>query len=347
MRIVSLSLLTVLLLLSGITPCWGTSQNDSTQTAKQEMLSKLETFGVLKARVEYDFNAEMYRFAVRNARLGLKGQLSQGVNYQMQAELSNNGTFTILDLYSSIKIIDGLTLTVGQAGHPLFNAYTVSPGSLLFANRPFIGKFFTGSREIGATAKYSFNIQEFPIALEAGIYNGGTINNPRWSNAPSYAGRLTLGSMTGFRSTVKAYRYPLSDVEDYLFWGVDFRYEASNWRLETEWMNRHNYADKLDLSSYYIQGGYAIPCQIGHLFDHLLPAVRWDAMGYDISENGFQINRLTVGLGFGLTKKLFSSIIRIDYELYQIPEEDSAMVAKFFPGENFNDKLTLELLINF
>lgn len=318
--------------------------NDST---KNTQLEKHQLFGVLKARSEYDLGDDLFRFSVRNSRIGLKGQLTSAVNYQTQVELSSNGSFKVLDLYATVNIAEGLSLTMGQGGLPIYNNYTVSPGNLMFANRPFIGKFFTGSREIGATAKYTFHINEFPIAIEAGLYNGGEINKPQWTDNPSYAARLMAGGNKGFRVSAKAYRYPFSELEDYAIWGADLRYEAPSWKVETEWLNMHNYADESALSSYYLQGGYVIPCRIGELFDHLLPAARWDAMGYDITENGFQVNRLTLGLGFGLTQKAFSSIVRLDYELYNIPEEDIAAVATRFPGENFNDKLTLELLIIF
>lgn len=339
------ALLASLLLCATATSSLFANPSQDSDTTQTETAPKAAFFGVLKTRAEIDLDNKNARFSVRNTRVGVKGSLNTTVSYQLQTELSSNGTFNILDLYSTIQLSPGLTITVGQAGLPIYNSYTVSPGSLMFANRPFLGKYNTGSREIGATAKYKTAISEFPISFEAGIYNGGKINNPLWTRNPSYAGRITLGDDKGFRFSAKAYRYPLSELEDYRIWATDLRYEARDWKVEAEWMSKFNYADQRELSTYYVQGGYAIPCHVRTLFDHIIPVVRWDAMGYDVLSEGFQVNRLTLGFGLGLTQKYFSSILRLDYELYNIPEEDR--LTAFFPGEDFTDKLTLELLLIF
>lgn len=339
------TVLAVLLLCIGAVTTLSATPSQQADSTKTEQAPSAAFFGVLKTRVETNLDEGSSRFSVRNTRVGVKGSLNPSWKYQLQTELSSNGTFNVLDLYTTLQICPGLSLTVGQAGLPIYNSYTVSPGSLMFANRPFLGKYNTGSREIGATAKYETTCFDLPISVEAGAYNGGKINNPQWTQNPSYAARITLGTNKGLRFSAKGYRYPLSEMEDYRILGADLRYEAKNWKIETEWMSKYNYADQRELSTYYVQGGYAIPCQLGSLFDHLIPAARWDGMGYDVWNDGFQVNRLTLGIGLGLTKKYFSSILRLDYELYNIPEEDR--LTAYFPGEDFKDKLTLEFLLIF
>jgi hypothetical protein len=71
-----------------------------------------------------------------------------------------------------------------------------------------------------------------------GVYNGNTINNPQWSEKMSIAGRLTLGGMKGWRSTMKIYDYPNSPDIHYLLYGADLRYASDNWKIETEIMKR-------------------------------------------------------------------------------------------------------------
>lgn len=308
-------------------------------------LGMINYFGTLKAKYELDTETGMSRFSVRNSRVGIKGDLTHFTSYKFQLELSNNGEFRVLDLFGTLRLTPQLTVSLGQVSLPIYNGYTISPGELMFANRPFIGKYFTGSREIGMNAQYTFNPDGFPVILEAGIYNGGEINEPVWTDRPSYAGRLSFGSMQGFRSTVKAYRYPKTPEEDYLAMGIDFRYAASRWRVESEFMTMKNYADRRELSSWYVQGAYAIPCRLGKILDHVTPALRWDEMGYDAFRHGFDVRRLTAGIGFSLTEKPFSSILRLDYEIYILPEKE--LYRNYFPGENFDNKLTLELQINF
>lgn len=308
-------------------------------------LKSIDYFGTLKAKYELDTETGMSRFSVRNSRIGIKGNLTHYTSYKFQLELSNNGEFRVLDLFGTLQLTPQLTVSLGQVSLPIYNGYTISPGELMFANRPFIGKYFTGSREIGMNAKYTFNPDGFPVILEAGIYNGGEINEPVWTDRPSFAGRVSFGSMQGFRSTVKAYRYPKTPDEDYLAMGIDFRYARSRWRVESEFMTMKNYADRRELSSWYIQGAYAIPCRLGRMLDHITPALRWDEMGYGALQHGFDVRRLTAGLGFSLTEKPFSSILRLDYEIYILPEKE--LYRNYFPEENFDNKLTLELQINF
>ncbi len=96
--------------------------------------------------------------------------------------------------------------------------------------------------------------------------------------------------------------------------------------------------------SYYVQGAYAFPLKQKWIFRHLIPAVRWDAIDKNMNEGGFDINRLTVGLGLGLTKKYYSSILRFDYEWYKI---NNVLDILNDYDEMDSNKFTVELLLTF
>ena len=132
------ALLASLLLCATATSSLFANPSQDSDTTQTETAPKAAFFGVLKTRAEIDLDNKNARFSVRNTRVGVKGSLNTTVSYQLQTELSSNGTFNILDLYSTIQLSPGLTITVGQAGLPIYNSYTVSPGSLMFANRPFL-----------------------------------------------------------------------------------------------------------------------------------------------------------------------------------------------------------------
>lgn len=301
--------------------------------------------GAMKNKVEYATETGNYRFSVRNSRLGIRGNLTDFFTYRGQIELSDNGNFKVLDLFGSFVPIEGLTFSLGQTSIPLFNSYVVDPANLMFANRAFIGKYFLSTRDIGFHADYNFQIGSVPTSIEFGLYNGNTINDPVWRERLSYGARLELGTMKGLRSTFKFYDYLNTPVAHYLFYGADLRYQADKWKIETEFMKRDNKnMDEDEMLSYYVQGAYVFPLKETYFFKHIIPAVRWDAIDKHLNVSGFDANRLTVGLGFGLTKKYFSSILRLDYEWYFI--NNTLDILNLY-DEMDSDKFTVELLLTF
>lgn len=318
------------------------SDQSYAQNRFSEFLPKFDAS--IKTKYEYAFDTRMSRFSVRNSRMGLTGKIASPISYRVQVELSSEGNFEVLDMSAKIKLSDALSVTFGQTSVPLFNSYITTPSTMLFANRAFIGKYFAGSRDIGILADYKFNNLSFPLMVELGIFNGNTINNPLWTDRPSYATRITLGEMTGLRATAKLYRYPKTSTEDYVIWGADLRYGRERYKVEAEVMNRHNKFDDADRFSVYLQGGYSFPLNKGGLFKNIAPVMRWDAIGEDLKNKIFDANRLTLGLCFGLTDNPFGSLIRIDYESYLVKRA----ITEFNRYEEMDsDKLTVELLIIF
>lgn len=300
--------------------------------------------GALKNKYEYATETNMSRFSVRNSRVGVRGDVNEFSSYRVQVELSDEGEFNVLDLSGTFKPIDGLSLTFGQTGIPLFNSYIVTPAEMMFANRAFLGKYYLSTRDLGINAKYDTYLGSVPARLEMGLYNGNTINNPVWKRDLSFGGRLEIGDMEGLRFTSKIYNYPNNDSTHFLIYGADLRYEINNFKVETELMKKESKTEfHNDLISYYVQSAYRIPVN-NEMFDYILPAARWDAIDGNSEEDGFDVNRLTVGLGFGYTGLKFSSILRFDYEWYII-NNDMAIFNK--NEEMDSNKITMELLITF
>jgi hypothetical protein len=299
--------------------------------------------GVLKTKFEYAPEPGMSRFSVRNSRLGVSGKIYPKVDYRAQIELSNEGKFQVLDLSGTITPIDGLSFTIGQTNIPVFNSYTINPGTMMFANRTFLGKYFAGTRDIGLLTKYSHSLGSVPFGFDFGIYNGNTINDPQWRDKLSVAARLTIGDMKGWRSTMKIYDYPNSPEIHYLLYGADLRYATDNWKIETEVMKRDDKVNGEDLFAGYLQSAYCFPLKPSYLFKSMMPAARYDFVdktGNDI----FDVSRLTLGWGFGLSKKPFDSLLRIDYEWYFVNNLPDFLQSN---EEMAADKLTIELVYIF
>lgn len=330
---------TVLLTLSAFSSFFLSAQETDTPA-----YPSFKVDGTLKNKFEYASRTNMSRFSVRNSRIGVAGDINTYSSYRVQVELSNEGKFSVLDLCGTLKPLEGLSLSLGQTSIPLFNSYVVTPATMMFANRAFLGKYFLGTRDMGFLAKYDFRIGELPTKLEFGMFNGNTINNPVWKKEMSYGGRIELGNMKGFRMTAKIYDYPNDEDTHFLFYGTDLRYSNDNLTVETEIMKRDSKTEvNTDLLSYYLQSAYVIPIRT-KLFEFVKPAVRWDAIDERMDTKGFDVNRLTTGVGFGFKSERFNSILRIDYEWYMVNHE-----MHIFSGneEMDSNKITIELLFSF
>jgi len=304
--------------------------------------------GVIKTKIETSTQSGVVRFNVRNSRIGVRGDIGKYLSYRVQVELSNEGTFAPLDLHGTLKPTQNLSFLIGQQSIPFENQYIITPAEMMFANRAFVGKYFTpGTRDIGAVMQYRFHVGGFPMEGQAGIFNGGGINDPQWSKYPSFACRLIAGSMDGFRTTAKIYRFHDQEQLDLFFWGADIHYANNALRVEAEVMNRHSYTTGRDLFGTYIQGAYTIGLPNAGMFHSFTPAVRLDAMGYDVWSNNFDVKRITLGVNFGLTFIPYDSVFRIDYE------HVSSKKGVVFPDFDNRDlhvadnKVTVELVVRF
>ena len=314
-----------------------------TDGSEQKELVVFKPDVVFKGKYEASTVSGESRFMVRNSRLGFRGNANEAISYRFMLELSSEGNFSVLDLFAVAKITNRLSATFGQGSIPIFNSYTISPGKLDYANRPFVGKYFTGSRDIGLTLNYKIKKEGYPIALEAGVYNGTGINNPVWSKKKSYGARLSFGELShGVRVTAKTYRSNVLENQDLCFWGADFRYKADRFKVETEFLNKYNFYDEQNLFASYVQGSYKIPL-VSNAFKYIEPLARWDGMGYNMLTDGLGVNRLTVGVNFTLNTRYITSKILLDYEHYFNRE----IMPMFTNDEMAENKLSVELLIFF
>lgn len=307
----------------------------------------IEPIVVLRPKYELGTESGSSRFTLRNSRIGIQGNVTGNLSYRFLVDLSDNGEFRVLDLYASYGFSDRFLVTFGQHSLSLFNSYTTSPSKLDFVNRPFLAKYFLSSRDIGASVKYIIKKEGFPIALETGVYNGDGINNPEWTQSPAFGGRVSFGSMDGFRATAKIYKSEITHNEDYLYWGIDARYENNSFKFETEFMAKENIAnieEMRDLYAVYAQALYKIYLAGGSV-KAINPCFRWDAMGYDIQDSGFGINRITIGANMVFNTPIGSTVLKLNYEHYFKQTQD--LDALFGSERNKESKLSVELLLSF
>lgn len=326
---------------------WLADAQAKSETGSGSTLAKHVKFdGVIKTKAEMVVDDGSVRFNVRNSRLGARGDVGEYLSYRIQVELSNEGVFSPLDLYGTINASPGVSVLFGQQHVPFENNYIVTPAEMMFANRAFVGKYFTpGTRDIGAAIRYKRNFGEIPLETQAGIFNGGKINSPQWSSNPSFAVRLIAGDMDGFRASAKIYKYTGADRKLF-FTGIDVHYADKRLRIEAEAMNRESDSAPA-LFGTYVQCARSFDFNPLRMFKLLTPAVRWDAMGYNVTKTGLSANRITAGLNFSLAFLPYESTLRFDYERYFLRR---GVVFPDFDNRDAHvtdDKLTVELVIKF
>jgi hypothetical protein len=315
----------------------------------EESFPTMNFRGLVKTKVEYATATDEVRFSVRHARIGFRGDVAPLVSYNVYFELSNNGVLQVLDLTGIIRPTKNLNVLFGQFYIPILDPHITSPAQMMFANHPF-AQHLVRNRDIGLMANYRFNTGSIPTQLDVGVFNANTINDPVWSSVDSLSlfARASFGTMTGFRTTVKVYNHPsAARGVHHFFYGVTARYEATNWRIDSEalWRDNRNNSD-LNMFTTYIQAAYIHPIR-SRLFHAVVPAVRWDTLTQQGSEgNGIDVNRFTAGLGFTLTNMPWarSSILRFDYELFVV---NNRLDDFFRTPDADSNKFTVELVLNF
>lgn len=298
---------------------------------------------ILKGRYELLTDSGDSKFSLKNARLGATGAINKYLSYYVLAEFAGSGNATLLDFFVTIKPHKRLSFNFGQYPLVIFNSYLISPVLLDFASATFMGQYVGVSRDIGLTATYTIKEKGMPITVDATIMNGAGLNNFKWTNSPAYGGKISFGSLAkGFRSTAKAYKTKIKD-EDFVFFGADLRYKAKQYKIEAEVMEKYNLDTKKYLSMAYIQGLYSIPTK-NKVIKSIDPVLRWDAMGYDISEDGFGVNRISAGASMVFNTGPFYTLLRLNYDHYF---NTDFIFPEFTTPQANQNMLTLELMVSF
>lgn len=293
--------------------------------------------GIIKTKVEYDFDNKLMRFAVRNARFGAKGKINSFFSYYVQADLSDEGKIKMLDAYVGYEPIKNLSFQLGQMKIPFSTDYIRSPADNFFANRSFVAKYINqGLRDIGFVASYKAKLF-MPFSIFAGLFNGSGNNNPQWKQQPNYNFRFVLGKeKEGFSFKVNYYGGDTEKETNLNILGGEVAYLNQKFLLESEIIYR-DWSDSIkhQESGFYVHSYYIFETKLRQL-KFIQPTVRYDFMGDNVIRWNTTDERLTLGLNFGYDIKPFTAEFRLNYENYflsSLPQH--------------TDKLTIEFLVKF
>lgn len=229
-----------------------------------------------------------YRFAVRNAQVGIKGNASNNVSYYVQVNFHNLGKVSVLDSYMRYTK-ERFNLTLGQQWIHLTSDFDrCGPKVNLFTSRSYgvvyipsysdgttISSF--GNRDIGLYGNYMFGC-DIPVTLSLGAYNGAGINTIEWDDDMNFTGRIQIGAATGLSGGASIYSgYTLYDQKVAIYSG-EVRYKNSNLFIEANYQQRSVDMDGVDqiTKAGLIEGYYTIKTPESRLFDSYAPTVRYD-----------------------------------------------------------------------
>lgn len=343
--------------------------------------------GVVKVRSEWNAENGDFRMAVRNTRLGVRGQINEDLGYRLQMDLSNNGTFNILDAYVTYKWAN-TSFRLGQQHYQFSSDVMRGPSDGPFANRSFIGKYITnyanpikrdfdsfedfdmsnlGSRDVGITIWQEFKCMNIPCTAIAGIMNGAGANKAQWRNSPNYIARLIVGDKKGFQGVIGTYVGELDNALytdtsnlpkrfNMLMWNVEARYTTSKLRLDAEIA-----VESVDYNHYIpsrmnkntvtgsFWGSYRID-QTWKRLPYIMPIVRFD-FGKDIDFHnvlsGVHDRANVERVTAGINLGLHPTFNRAELRFQYEKFFFHNRPTDFSVNSLFNDKFTIELCLLF
>lgn len=295
-------------------------------------LDKIETalaclprvYSIIKTDFEWNTETGKKRFILRNARLGVKGNLSPLINYNAEMDLSDEGVFRVLQAHATFKPYrsdnHNLSFQVGYQKPAFSSEYLRTPMGIFFIKKSLVVNEITASMvDVGVVANYAFKNNILPFELSVGVMNGMGFKN-RTFTVPNYTGRLKLIPYEGLSLIAEYYGGNTADTNRVDIWGFECAYQNDNFLIEAEYLHRQTeYVDLLMIkkrNGLLVQSYYKFPLKNAGVLHYIAPSLRWDMLGNSIFTEKLQFARLTAGVNFGIDKTFLKAEFRLNYEKY-------------------------------
>lgn len=321
---------------------------------KPEWFKYLPQFkGTFRARYELSPNIGESRFQLRNARVGILGDVSEVVSYKAEIDFCDQGDILVADAYTKLAFENKqYAVTAGFMRLPISMDANRGPSNYLFANRSFVCKYVGNVRDVGV--KLGYHPTKLPLNIEAGIFNGseGEYTKNAWFKTFIYVARANY-TCNGLKAEVSLLSQKPTDVRMNSFdFALSWNYD--NFFLEAEYMNKHYTNDAFKtVHTYNIMGYYKIPFK--KVFSHILIQARWDSMtdywnGKCVEDDNGNIvrttilpgrNRLTTGVTLAYIKKIGAEF-RINYEKYFYHDNTNPYISEYE-----KEKVLAEFIVKF
>lgn len=303
-------------------------------------------------RMQYEISTEdgYGHFNVRNARVNMKGSLTDFLGYFLRADFSDRGKFVMRDAYAIVQPAASLRIMLGQMRVPLSVSATRSVHEYWFAHSSLVNHGMWSSRKVGIKARYSFRLVEAPAFVEGGVFSSSsTTDHKPWSKDYTFGavGAATFGQWTpevGFQSNMLgSVRCNLWDAS--LTWADGTLWEAE---IEGLWKGySHNSAPAT--KAFNIKGRRFFPLR-SRFADRVSLDLRYDGATdlYGASADDPAIleltqtkrQRITVGSTLAYLKGPVQAHLRLNYEQFFHSSHHSYDTSD-------SNRLCLELMLHF
>lgn len=319
-------------------------------TKKMETKDYLpEIHGTIRAKYEYEPNIKSSRFQVRNARFSLTGNVHPIVAYKAEIDLSDEGSIRMLDAYTRLFPVKGLSFTMGQMRVPFTIDAHRSPHQQYFPNRSFIAKQVGNVRDVGATIGYNMK-EGFPFTIEAGAFNGSGLTNQKvWHKDLNYSVKaqffpINNSNLTLSMQTVKP------DIARIYMYDIGGYYNFYGFHIEGEYLYKH-YDNNAFKNVHAVNSFINYDMKLRKVFSKISYLLRYDMMTDHsrgvadektkaLKIDDYKRHRLTGGITLSIGKKAFVADLRLNYEKYFYRKNA-------IPNESEQDKLVIELMTRF
>ncbi len=310
-----------------------------------------EIHGTVREKYEYQTEDGAGRFEVRNARLSVSGKVAKAVDYKAEIDLCDEGQIKMLDAYTRVKPLSGLSVTLGQMRVPFTIDAHRSPHQQYFANRSFIAKQVGNVRDVGAMVGYSFG-GAVPVIVEAGLFNGSGLTNQKdyWTKELNFSAKAQVFLPQGFNVTLSVQKISPNQNVIMMYDGGAY-WHKNGWHVEAEYLYKHySHGMFSDVHSFdgFVNYDFTLKNKKA-LIKKISPLVRYDFMS-DHSDGTLgddgkmkltdgKRSRITYGVTFSLAKP-FVSDIRLNFEDYFYAHGSVAKTSE-------RDKIVLEMMTRF
>jgi len=319
--------------------------------------NELQTFdyrlsfgGVLRTRWEMNTNdghTGENRFAIRNARVWVKGRFAPQFQYYLRADLCDMGKMKFLDGWVRFSLPENFAVQAGQFRIPFGVDAFRGPGTYVFANRSFMGRDDANNRAVGVQGMYEPTA--VPFKLHFGVFSNHTISDhSKWSKDMTFASKATFAAgpvsfAAGFQTICPdSIRMNMADAA--------ITYNNGNFTVECEYMYTHYTKDSFDdAHSFNAWADYGIPLNKG-IFDRFSFHGRYEtvtarsngvANSYgNLAMTFSKRQRLTVGATLAYIRKPVKCELVLDYEKYFYKNG-------YTPSVDRDDKIVAEIVIVF
>lgn len=338
----------VLLLLSTISvPTIHTQAADQADTQEKSFDYIPKVHGTVRTRYEMATEDVMSRFQVRTARIAVSGNVAPFIDYFMQTDFNDRGSYTFLDAWGRVAITNDIRISMGQMRIPFSVDASRSPHQYYFANHSTVGKLVGQQRGVGG--KIAVALPGTGLTAEAGVFNTHSITRHKvWERTmdASCKARYTFGNMFvegGFESVMPD-SIRINQIDGAVHWGT------GRWMIEGEYLYKHYTNNSFKPThAWNVMADYSMPIRT-NTFNRMSFQARYDGVtdnsqGTRDSDGELYITqprhqRATVGATLSYIHPKVRADVRINYENYFYPSDTEVDIED-------KNKLVLELVVRF